>query len=1054
MSYNIVQISLITCNQNVHLGKTVFLDPKTNSPKSDYLGNQIVGDFIHTVGFPIDGKSEIDGLKNLLEALENKPAYLVQGIVPGLKPGKHKPLCTKEKASSRLDAITRTKKHLSPIPGPAYLIIDVDTRLTFAELQQHMTLMLPWFPQLAYIIQDSSSAGIYHNGTWYRDPEQGKHLFIPISNGELAGEIYDALHKMCWANGLGWLTLARDGSVLERSLVDRTMKNWSQPIYTSRAVATPTNTFGQIPKRIHANYGQVFDAVGFVQWYRNHAQSYDQQYRKLLSQAHRDIQTEKKRVEREYAKIVMTQFVDQGISAPDNMKTLLERRRSRILIAPDIIQLADRTVRVLDILLDPKTYHEQTCHDPSEPDYGDASKARIYSNLLAPYEPITIHSFAHSNRVFRLQYDFNSLESIILEPPANFDLRSQWMKMMYHSDITVGGGDYHTLLRRLSKTFYSTKPGLDRDFKEYRNMLQRQESGDLPDTEAAEDSLLNPIPDHTALVSPSENIHCIHIPAGLDPGTRIRYGFGKLNRLLGIVSRGNKTRIAYRQDCEVAASIITEFMSISEMEAVLAYLRRDEDVLDQNNPSLFSMWLRSKYANRYDKVMFQPEEKVSLRKTFEMPPAEVKGQHQRVLNLFEGYCIEPKPGDWSLIRQHLYEVWCLSDDEKFELVLDFLCNLVRFGWIKQEIALQMRSDYGSGKSTVLDKLFRPILGPHYLPALEISRLGSQFNALLESALLVIFEEVEGAGKKIDGIIRDMITGGYKTIEAKGIDATTRLNFSNVIFLTNKTTAAPSALNDRRVVTLNLSDHRRGDFEYFNALHAQLDGDGPAAFLHYLLNEHFQRKGQVGFKRLHKIQTHMTQRDSVSAMAGEEPVIRMFSLFLAEFNPALSYLKKPYTRNHYQLRGPDKNRPSYDVRCGHVLAEGFNVLANVSSWWDHPLYIDRYDFYQWMFEQFSSHKKYGERFPPMYQAMGMLRERYGDIVEAPNRDAARIRLPFKEAYPGTDNRIAAVLFRPLGECRKMFDDRHLMKMPWTYEKDEREVFAIEEQALRSNEEIEE
>lgn len=61
------------------------------------------------------------------------------------------------------------------------------------------------------------------------------------------------------------------------------------------------------------------------------------------------------------------------------------------------------------------------------------------------------------------------------------------------------------------------------------------------------------------------------------------------------------------------------------------------------------------------------------------------------------------------------------------------------------------------------------------------------------------------------------------------------NFRRVIVSSNEDVPVATDMDDRRFFVLRVSDHRKGDREYFRALHRQLENGGREAFLYDLLN---------------------------------------------------------------------------------------------------------------------------------------------------------------------------------------------------------------------------
>jgi hypothetical protein len=49
-------------------------------------------------------------------------------------------------------------------------------------------------------------------------------------------------------------------------------------------------------------------------------------------------------------------------------------------------------------------------------------------------------------------------------------------------------------------------------------------------------------------------------------------------------------------------------------------------------------------------------------------------------NLWRGWGIEPQEGDWSVIREHIFEVLAAGDQDKADYVLDWCAHLIQRPW--------------------------------------------------------------------------------------------------------------------------------------------------------------------------------------------------------------------------------------------------------------------------------------------------------------------------------------------------------------------------------------
>ena len=86
-----------------------------------------------------------------------------------------------------------------------------------------------------------------------------------------------------------------------------------------------------------------------------------------------------------------------------------------------------------------------------------------------------------------------------------------------------------------------------------------------------------------------------------------------------------------------------------------------------------------------------------------------------------------------------------------------------------------------------------------------------------------------------GTLQALITSETMPIEKKGVDTVEVDSFLRLIMTTNESWAVPASHDERRYAVFDVSDSRMGDKAYFDALYAEIEGDGPAAFLAHLLD---------------------------------------------------------------------------------------------------------------------------------------------------------------------------------------------------------------------------
>ena len=233
---------------------------------------------------------------------------------------------------------------------------------------------------------------------------------------------------------------------------------------------------------------------------------------------------------------------------------------------------------------------------------------------------------------------------------------------------------------------------------------------------------------------------------------------------------------------------------------------------------LGALWLRSPDRRQYDGITFSPGLD---------PPG--------YYNLYRGFGVEPRPGDWSLFDRHIAENIANGDEEVAQYILDWIAHLFQSpGGRRPGTAIVLRGKRGTGKGVFANNIGQ-IMGSHYLHVANQRMLTGQFNNHLKDALLVFCDEAFWAGdKSAEGVLKAMITEDQIMVEPKGKDPFVVKNYIRLIMASNEDWVVPAGLEERRFLVLDVSDRHMQDYPYFSAIGQQMDNGGREAMLHDLL----------------------------------------------------------------------------------------------------------------------------------------------------------------------------------------------------------------------------
>lgn len=211
----------------------------------------------------------------------------------------------------------------------------------------------------------------------------------------------------------------------------------------------------------------------------------------------------------------------------------------------------------------------------------------------------------------------------------------------------------------------------------------------------------------------------------------------------------------------------------------------------------------------------------------EFPDGEDGGRY----NIWHPSGVEAKPGDVQPFIDHM--AYLFADEVERGHALDYLAMLVQRPDQKVNFALLVKGGQGTGKSWI-GRLITAIIGRRNVVLPSNSEVMSQWTAWTEGAQLGIVEELMAPGRfDMANRLKPIITEPYLRIESKGCSLYSIPNKLNLLAFTNHDDAVPIERGDRRWLVL-FSDAKPLDEAYYERLFQYLDGEGPAAVKHWLM----------------------------------------------------------------------------------------------------------------------------------------------------------------------------------------------------------------------------
>lgn len=232
----------------------------------------------------------------------------------------------------------------------------------------------------------------------------------------------------------------------------------------------------------------------------------------------------------------------------------------------------------------------------------------------------------------------------------------------------------------------------------------------------------------------------------------------------------------------------------------------------------FKRWLEWEGHRDYEEIKFAPGDDDPL-----------------IYNLFRGFPIKPRKGDWSILREHIREVICSSKADQFIWFMTWLAHIFQHPGDKRSVAVVIRGEKGTGKSIVFDFVHK-LMPDYFFKEADGKRVLGNFNAHYEHTLLLLMEEAFWAGDQAnESILKDLITSPLLPIERKGVDKYMARNFMRVAMISNERWVVPAGGRERRFAVFDASNDHIGDTDYFQRMNDQMANGGLEAMLDELLN---------------------------------------------------------------------------------------------------------------------------------------------------------------------------------------------------------------------------
>ncbi|NSZ17554.1 DUF5906 domain-containing protein [Agrobacterium vitis] len=204
-------------------------------------------------------------------------------------------------------------------------------------------------------------------------------------------------------------------------------------------------------------------------------------------------------------------------------------------------------------------------------------------------------------------------------------------------------------------------------------------------------------------------------------------------------------------------------------------------------------------------------------------------------NLWQGWKIDgDSDASCDVFLDHLFEVICNGNQLQYDWLIGWMAHMIQWPGKKPRSAIVLRGQKGAGKDIVAVYLSRLMARSAYLNTSDQEAVWGHFNGAIANKLFIHLEEAFFSGDhRADSRIKNLITADTQTINEKHAPVFTVDSFHRLFITSNELRVVNSTEGERRYFISEVSAHRCGNKRYFDALIAEMNGDGPAALMHML-----------------------------------------------------------------------------------------------------------------------------------------------------------------------------------------------------------------------------
>ena len=295
---------------------------------------------------------------------------------------------------------------------PALVLLDFDRKAMPAEVRERLgefwetlVAIVPGLREAAHLVRQSTSAGLYRTDTGERiEGLGGTHGYVVVRDGGDVDRFLHDFHDRAWLKDYGWWMISKAGSLLERSIIDRSVGTPERLVFEAAPELEKPLARDEEKRRPIVTDGEVLDTyVACPPLTPDERRAVD----KIKLEAKERIQPEADKVRAAYVEEHAPALAKRTGKSIEEARQIIESQCGGVLLPDHVLEFFDKELKgctVGDVLKDPERFKDRALADPIEGvSYGRQTAKVMLEYFLGGYNgPPFINSFAHGGMRYTL----------------------------------------------------------------------------------------------------------------------------------------------------------------------------------------------------------------------------------------------------------------------------------------------------------------------------------------------------------------------------------------------------------------------------------------------------------------------------------------------------------------------------------------------------------------------------------------------------------------------------------------------------------------------------